>query len=83
MSRGGRTSKIHVFVADVDLPMVHRVSPGSAADDPEGQKLMEQIPQAIGHDIPLTMDKAYEGDDVWYGASGSAKKQSDAAVGIR
>ena len=58
MSRGGRTSKIHAIVADVDLPKRHRVSPGSAADDPEGQKLMEQVLKVIGHDKPLTMDKA-------------------------
>jgi hypothetical protein len=36
---------------------------GVAADDPEGQKLMEQVPAAICKDKPLTMDKAYEGDD--------------------
>jgi len=62
MSRGGRTSKIHAIVADVDLPIVHCVSPGSVADDPAGQKLMEQVPKARGHDKPLAMDKAYEGD---------------------
>jgi len=41
---------------------VRHLSPGSAADDPEGQKLMEAVPKAIGKDKPLTMDKAYEGD---------------------
>jgi len=61
MSRGGRTSKVHAIVADVDLPIVHRLSPGSAADDPEGQKLMEQVPKAMCKGKPLTMDKAYEG----------------------
>jgi transposase len=38
------------------------LSPGSAADDPEGQKLMEQVPEAIAKDKPLLMDKAYEGN---------------------
>jgi transposase len=46
----------------VNLPIVRRLSPGSAADDPEGQKLMEQVPQEICKGKPLLMDKAYEGD---------------------
>jgi transposase len=62
MSRGGRTTKIHSIVADETLPIVRRLSPGSTSDDPEGQKLMEQVPPEIGKDKPLTMDKAYEGD---------------------
>jgi transposase len=44
------------------LPIVRSLSPGSAADDPEGQKLMEAIPQDICHGKPLLMDKAYEGN---------------------
>jgi len=44
------------------LPIARRLSPGSAADDPEGQQLMEAVPKAICEDKPLTMDKAYEGD---------------------
>ena len=44
------------------MPIVRRLSPGSAADDPEGQKLLEQVPKAICKGKPLTMDKAYEGD---------------------
>jgi len=35
-SRGGRTTKIHSVVVDVNLPIVRRLSSGSAADDPEG-----------------------------------------------
>ena len=62
MSRGGRTTKIHAIVADVDVPIVHHLSPGSSADDPEGQKLMEQVPVEICKGKPLLMDKAYEGD---------------------
>ena len=37
----------------MDLPIVRRLSPGSAADDPEGQKLMEQVPTEIGNKKPL------------------------------
>jgi transposase len=37
------------------------LSPGSAADDPEGQKLLEDVPKTICKDKPLLMDKAYEG----------------------
>jgi transposase len=61
-SRGGCTTKIHAIVADVDVSIVHRLSPGSASDDPEGQKLMEQVPVEICKDKPLLMDKAYEGN---------------------
>ena len=46
----------------MNLPVARRLSPGSAADDPEGQKLMEEIPAEICRDQPLMMDKAYEGD---------------------
>ncbi len=55
-SRGGLTTKIHVIVADIDLPIVCRLSSGSAADDPEGRLLMEQIPKQICSEKPLLMD---------------------------
>ncbi len=58
-----RQKKIHSVVADVDLPIARHLSPGSSADDPEGQVLMEQIPKRICHKKPLLMDKAYEGDN--------------------
>jgi transposase len=61
-SRAGLTTKIHAVVADVGLPIARRLSPGSAADDPEGQKLMPEISREICEDKSLTMDKAYEGD---------------------
>ena len=61
-SRGGRTTKIHSIVADEMLPIARRLSPGSAADDPEGQKLMEEVPKDICNGKPLLMDKAYEGN---------------------
>jgi transposase len=44
------------------LPIARRLSPGQTGDDPEGQKLMEEVPQKICKGKPLTMDKAYEGD---------------------
>ena len=56
------TTKIHGIVADETLPIVRRLSPGSTADDPEGQQLMEEVPKEICKDKPLAMDKAYEGD---------------------
>jgi transposase len=62
-SRGGWTTKIHSVVADVKLPIKRRLSPGSAADDPVGQQLMEEIPKTIRKGKWLLMDKAYEGDD--------------------
>jgi transposase len=62
MSRGGRTTKIHAIVADGNLPIVRCLSPGSSADDPVGQQLMEQVPEAIRKDKPFLMDKAYEGN---------------------
>ena len=43
-SRRGRTTKIHSVVAEVNLPIARRLSLGSAADAPEGQLLMEEIP---------------------------------------
>ena len=49
-------------IADETLPIAHRLSPGSAADDPEGQKLMAEVPKEICEGKPLTMDKAYEYD---------------------
>jgi transposase len=47
----------------VNLPILRSLSPGSAADDPEGQKLMVQLPAEICQNKPLLMDKAYEGND--------------------
>ena len=44
------------------LPIARRLSPGSAADDPEGQVLLEEIPKEICADKPLLVDKAYEGN---------------------
>ena len=35
------------IVAVETLPIVHQLSPGSASDDPEGQKLMAKVPKAM------------------------------------
>ena len=56
------TTKIHSIVSDEKTSIVRQLSPGSAADDPDGQKLMEEIPKKICKGKPLLMDKAYEGD---------------------
>ncbi|MDR0520756.1 MAG: IS5/IS1182 family transposase, partial [Planctomycetaceae bacterium] len=56
-SRGGWTTKIHSVVADESTPLVRSLSAG---DSPEGQKLMEAIPQEISKGKVLLMDKAYE-----------------------
>ena len=56
------TTKIHGIVADETLPIVRCLSPGSAADDPVGQQLLEQVPKEIAAGVSLAMDKAYEGD---------------------
>ena len=38
-----------------------RLSPGNAHDAPEGRKLLATVK---GHNTPLLMDKAYEGDEI-------------------
>ena len=38
------------------------LSPGSAADDPVGQQLMEKVPKAIASGTSLAIVMAYEGD---------------------
>ena len=48
-------------VAVCKQPSVFFQTPGSAADDPEGQKLMKCVPKNICYKKPLLMDKAYEG----------------------
>jgi len=55
-------TKIHAIVADPTLSIARRLSPGEASDDPEGQKLLSEVPKEICKDKPLAMDKAYEGD---------------------
>jgi len=56
------TTKIHSIVSDEKTSIVRRLSAGSEADDPVGQELMAEVPIALCKDIPLLMDKAYEGD---------------------
>jgi len=47
-------------VKSIAVGIVRCLSPGSAADDPVGQQLMEQVSAAVANDKPLLMDKAYE-----------------------
>ena len=56
------TTKIHSIVADEKTSIVRQLSPGLDADDPVGQELMAEVPTVLCKDIPLLMDKAYEGD---------------------
>ncbi len=56
-------TEIHAAVADVDLPIAHRLSPGLAADAPEGHLLMEEILKHLWSGKSLPKDNAYEGDD--------------------
>ncbi len=64
-SRGGRNKKIHMIVANERMPIVFQLSPGSCHDDPEGRKLILQLPKYYREQgLPLLMDKAYEGDEV-------------------
>jgi len=62
-SRAGWTAKIHSVVADVKLPITRRLSPGSAADDSKGQKLLGELPKTICVNKSLLIDKAYEGKE--------------------
>ncbi|MGL6195753.1 MAG: IS5 family transposase, partial [Thermoguttaceae bacterium] len=65
ISRGGRNTKIHLIVADERTPIVFQLSPGQAADDPEGCVLIPKLPEYYKtNNISLLMDKAYEGDRV-------------------
>ena len=64
-SRGGRTTKIHLVAADARTALTFSLSPGQAADDPEGRKLLKawdaKRPPGIRQ---LLMDRAYEGDEM-------------------
>jgi len=52
-------------MANEITPVVFHLSPGQAADDPEGRKLIPKIPHNFQNNgIPLLMDKAYEGDEI-------------------
>ena len=52
-------------MANEITPVVFQLSPGQAADDPEGRKLIPKLPQPYQNNgISLAMDKAYEGDEI-------------------
>ncbi len=64
-SRGGRNTKIHLIVANERTPIVFQLSPGQAADDPEGRVLIQQLPEYYKtNNLSLLTDKAYEGDEI-------------------
>lgn len=52
-------------MADPTTPITFQLSPGQAADDPEGRKLIPTLPEDLcNKNISLLMDKAYEGDEI-------------------
>jgi len=54
-----------LIVANETTPVVFHLSPGQAADDPEGRKLIPTLPQRYqNNSISLIMDKAYEGNEI-------------------
>jgi len=61
VSRGGRTTKIHLVAADERTALTFRLSPGQASDDTEGRKVLADW-EAPPQGLPLAMDRAYEGD---------------------
>ncbi len=64
-SLGGRNTKIHLIAANEKTPIVFQLSPGQAADDPEGRVLMTKLPDHYyNSDISLAIDKAYVGDKI-------------------
>src|ERR671918_1229472 len=60
-SRGGWTTKIHLVAADERMALTFSWSPGQAHDAPEGRKLLTGWHRRP-HQVPLVMDRAYEGD---------------------
>ena len=62
-SRGGLTTKIHLVAANERTALCFSLSPGQAADGPEGRKLLEGWKQARPEGVKaVVMDRAYEGD---------------------
>ncbi|MGL4190158.1 MAG: IS5 family transposase [Sphaerotilus sulfidivorans] len=62
-SRGGWTTKLHLVAASACDVVTWSLTPGQAADGPEGRRLIEAMggPQEAG-EVLLLMDSAYEGD---------------------
>jgi len=54
-----------LIVANETTPVVFQLSPGQAADGPEGRKLIPKLPQHYqNNQISLLMAKAYEGNEI-------------------
>ena len=61
-SRGGLTTKLHMVTASDRSAVSFSLSPGNAADGPEGRKLLNFTAANKTH-RQLIMDRAYEGDE--------------------
>src|SRR5271154_1725514 len=61
-SRGGWNTKIHMVAADARTAITFSLSAGNDHDAPQGRLLLEDLgPMPEG--LPLSMDKAYQGDE--------------------
>lgn len=60
-SRGGRNTKLHMVAASDRDAVTFSLSPGEAADGPEGRKLLATLADT-SREVYLLMDRAYEGD---------------------
>ena len=60
--RGGLTTKIHMVTASDRAAVSFSLSPGNAADAPEGRKLLN-LTLTDEAQRYLIMDRAYEGDE--------------------
>ena len=61
-SKGGLTTKIHMVTASDRAAVSFSLSPGNAADAPEGRKLLSSTPQNAAR-RHIIMDRAYEGNE--------------------
>ena len=63
-SRGGWTTKVHLIAGSASMAMMFTLSPGQAADGPEGRALLEKWAEKKPASVcNVLMDKAYEGDE--------------------
>jgi len=54
-----------LIAANETTPILFQLSPGQAADDPQGRILIQKLPEYYQNNkISLLMDKAYEGDTI-------------------
>ena len=61
-SRGGWNTKVHLIAANDRFALTFSLSGGNAHDAPEGRALLTGWDAPI-KDVPLLMDRAYEGDE--------------------